>query len=128
METWLSEQIDLLKKPDLVRIHRLPQIKSHHRKIQFQTESGEGEEEGRVSGQTGKIHSRIVLVATCPFSRRVRKHRLECLSLAPQRNTLIIDLLPLLKCFEMFWFPSDMEMEHFCHVKLFQRSDSSLLA
>lgn len=68
------------------------------------------------------------LVATCPVSRRVRKHRLECLSLAPQRNALTIDTLPQLKCFEMFWFPSDMEMEHFCHVKIFHRSDSLLLA
>lgn len=126
METQSSEGTDLLWKPDLVRIYRVPQIQSYQRKIKFWTKSGEREEEGRVSCQTGKIHSRIVLVATCPVSRRVRKHRFE--SLAPQKNALTIDTFPLLKCFEMFWFPSDIEMESFFHVKIFHRSDSSLLA
>lgn len=128
MEIQLCERTDLLKKPDLVSIYRFPQIQSYHRKIKFWTKSGESEEEGWLSCQTGMTHSRTVLVATCPVSRRVRKHRFECLSLAPQRNALTIDKLPLLKCLEMFWFPSDMEMEHFCHVKIFHRSDSSLLA
>lgn len=32
------------------------------------------------------------------------------------------------KCFEVFWFHNDMEMEHFCNLKIFHRSDSSFPA
>lgn len=91
---------------------------------------GEGEAEDGVSGEIGKTHSRIVLVGTCLVSRRVRKHRRGRLSLASWLNALTIDILPPRhpKCFEMFCFCIDMEMEHFCDLKIFHRADSSFPA
>lgn len=61
-------------------------------------------------------------------SRKVRKHRLECLSLAAQINSLTTDILTPYKCFEMFWFHKYLEMERFCSLRFFSQVRQFILS
>lgn len=103
-------------------------LKSGHitGKFIFAQKKGEQDTGGRVPSQTGKTHSRTVLADTYLVRGRVRKHRLECLSLVFQVNVLTyLSLSPQngLRFFLFSFVHNCMEREYFCDFKIVHWSE-----